>query len=518
MAVVGAFFTSCSQNDELIVREAAQQNGEFTYNLHLNGGVSNFDGVTTRAVTTNWPSESVIYIRFLKSGTSSTYITGKAEYDGASWSFSTTSQLQTTSSNTSCTAVYVENPTSTDNSTINMSPTSVAYKGTGTYTCSSSDIYVNVTLSPVTARLRFKGNNDTKINLPSEKNDIKYISSISLTTLDITTAKTDASLTVKNGYTPYVYGTLTNANGNNNIYVTNVSESKNYLLSTFEGSKLTVGSSGYLTIPTNSNYNSLGWQQVGDIDRNAWVKPNFTVPFTDGICTNWSVGSTANNFYSRIFISLSDFDSDEEMIDYMTSRGTAKDAQTYANYISLFSNKSFYTPNTTYYLCTIAYNSDGVRGPLQKYEFKTNATNLPIASISNLSFDSKYWLYDVSMSNNATKYFAYVSEDSDDLDYDDRYLAFMIYYNIKKGKITDFYQSASLRTLRESEKCMVLTYALDSKSNIGNYDCVRYPTSSSNRAPQHNNNAPTLSNTSTESITYPLPSFKGTIMEISQQP
>lgn len=516
-----SILTSCSEIDDVAIQDTEQQQqGSYTYNLHLNSDAPNFDGTSTRATSSSWISGSVIYLRFLKSGTSSTYISGKATYNGSSWSFTTTSQLQATSSNTSCSAVYVENPVSTNSSTITMSPNSAAYKGTGTYTCSSNDIYVNVTLSPVTARLRFKGNSNTKINLPGDKNDIKYISTISLSSLDITTAKADASLTVSsNGYTPYIYGVVTNPDGNNNVYITNISESKNYQLSTFAGSKLPEGSSGYLTVPSNSNYNSLGWKIVDDIDRNAYVVPNFMAPFTDGMCTDWTVGSSAKTVYFTMFKDLSIYNSDEEIIAEIIDGNTAKDAQPYSQYINLWSG-DWYSPNTTYYMCTISYNADGVRGPLQKYEFRTNTTNLPIATISNLKLTSdtngNCWTYNVSMSNNGSKYYVYVSEDNDDLDWDDRYLAYYVYRWIKDGSITEFYDWSSVRTTRNSTKCMVLTYALDSKSNIGNFNCVRYPTSSSIRAAKRNFNTSITSNTINKSSMLPISSFKGTVRVVNQ--
>lgn len=516
-----SIFTSCSEIDEN-PETGLQQQGVYTYSLHLNGDVANFDGATSRATSSNWASGSVIYLRFLKSGTSSTYITGKATYNGSSWTFTTTSQLQTTSSNTSCSAVYVENPKSTNSSTITMSPTSVAYKGVGTYTCSSNDIYVNVTLSPVTARLRFKGNSNTQINLPGDKNDLKYVSSISLSTLEITTAKADASLTVSsNGYTPYIYAVVANAEGNNNVYITNVTESKNYQLATFQGSALPVGSSGYLTVPTNSNYNSLGWEIVNGVDANAYVVPNLLVPFTDGMCCDWTVGSTAKTFYVAVFKDLSLYDSDEEIIAVLLDGTTAEDAQSFSEYINLFSSeRNWYTPNTTYYLCTISYNAEGERGPLQKYEFKTNATTLPVANVSNLELTSDdegdCWNFDVSLNNNASTYCMYVSEATKYLSWDARYVAYFVYKWIKEGSITDFVDWTSVRCERDATNCIVLTYAFDSNSNIGNYDFVKYPSSSStNAAKPYVYNTSSSAKVSRETTKLPSSSISGKVKVVS---
>ncbi|MCQ2242626.1 MAG: fibrobacter succinogenes major paralogous domain-containing protein [Bacteroidaceae bacterium] len=257
LAIVGFLFTaSCSSHSDELLNSDAQQDGVHTYNLHLNTGVPDFEGAQSRATTSSWASGSVLYFLFDN-------VSGKATYDGSSWTFKTNSTLSNTSSAASCTAVYVENPASTGSSSITLNEKSAVYKGTGTYTCSSDDIYVNINLSPVTARMRFKGSYGTQIELPADKNDISYVSSISLSTLEITKSKINASLKVgSDGYTPYIYGTLTNASGNNTIYVKNISEPNDYQQTSFSGTKLSVGSSGYLTIPTNSNYSSLGWSKI----------------------------------------------------------------------------------------------------------------------------------------------------------------------------------------------------------------------------------------------------------------
>lgn len=401
-----SILTSCSEIDDVAIQDTEQQQqGSYTYNLHLNSDAPTFDGTSTRATSSSWMSGSVIYLRFLKSGTSSTYISGKATYNGSSWSFTTTSQLQATSSNTSCSAVYVENPVSTNSSTITMSPNSVAYKGTGTYTCSSNDIYVNVTLSPVTARLRFKGNSNTKINLPGDKNDIKYISTISLSSLDITTAKTDASLTVSsNGYTPYIYGVVTNSNGNNNIYITNVSESKNYQLSTFAGAKLPIGSSGYLTVPTISNYSSLGWTPIVNYKLN--VIPNQLTVISCGACSDYSCESDVYEFYADFFVAskLSGM-SDEEIKYYLKNNGVYFPY----NEFDYINRSAIVESGTNMMLVTLGISKDGTEGNLYKKSFTipTNQ-NQPEVTISNYRIVSDNEVsWNVAMNSLCSKYHVY---------------------------------------------------------------------------------------------------------------
>lgn len=403
IAVSCMFFVSCSQSDELTNKIANEQQTEtYTYKLHMNCVVPGFEGQTTRSAT-NWAYGSVVYFRFLKSGTSSTYITGKAIYNGSSWSFQTNTSLTSTSSNTSCSAVYVENPVSTNSSTINMGPTSIAYKGTGTYSYKSNEVSVDITLSPITARLRFKGTSGNSISLPADKNDIKYVSSISLSTLDYTTEYADVSLNVNSsGYTPYIYGTLNYSSAINTITVKNVSESKEYQREKFEGTKLSVGSSGCFTIPTKNNYSTYGWKQVNNY--RLGVTPDQLTVISCGACTNYTCESDVYEFYAT-FINSSKISgmSDEELISYLKGNGTyfSNSQLSYLHFSAMEES------GTNLTLATLGIAKDGTESNLYKKSFTipTNQ-NQPEVTISNYKIASDNEVtYDITMNSLCSKYY-----------------------------------------------------------------------------------------------------------------
>lgn len=407
LVVLCMSFASCTQKDELTddtVNE--QQSGTYKYKLHMNCAVPSFDGLSTRAAT-SWTVGSVVYFRFLKSGTSS-YITGKATYDGSSWSFETNSALSSTTSNTTCEALYVENPTSTNSSSIKMSPTSIAYKGAGTYSCSSTDINVTVTLTPITSRMRFRGTSGTSITLQGDKTDIKYVSSITLSTLSVTTEYSDVSLNVSsNDYTPYIYGTFVNSTGNNTITIANNSESKIYQITDFLGSNLPTGSSGYLTIPNKSNYSNYGWAQINLNNYKLNVASKQLTVIAAGAASDFTYESDVNKMYAGYFLSskLSGMDN-EEMINYVMSDGLEMDNTSLDNIIS---NDNFES-NDNVTLLAVGVAKDGSVGTLYKKSFTIpSKSNQPEVSISNVgpTTDSgqKKWQWTIQKNSYCNKYY-----------------------------------------------------------------------------------------------------------------
>ena len=262
--ILSAFFTACTQSEEIV--ENAATGGEFLYTLHLNCSVPGYSEDLGTRGSSSWEEGSTVYLLF-KNG-----ITGTAIYNGNEWTLQASDRLDTTPDAADCQAVYVENANEVSDAIVYMDAYSIIYKGNGTYTVSSSDIYVNVTMPPSTWRLRFKGTNGTKISLPDDKNDIKYYTTLNTKTFDLTTKTEDISLAVgSSGYTGYVYGELLNKDGNNAIYLINETEDMAYYREDISGKNLSVGNSGYLTVPTQSTYASLNWQKAGgesEIDKN----------------------------------------------------------------------------------------------------------------------------------------------------------------------------------------------------------------------------------------------------------
>lgn len=496
ISVVAFFCAACSQTDGDLFTDnilAADNNGECIYSLHMGEPAPRYlDEPQTRA-TTSWVKGSTVHL-ILNNGSKN--ITGTAQYNGSEWTLTTNEKISPTSSASTCTAGYVEGATLSGTS-YKMTPTSVYYMGTGSYTSTSTDVYVNVTLQPQTWRMRFKGTAGTKISLKGSDNDITYFSTITTTTLQGTSQAQDATLTVNSdGYTPYIYGLYKNTNGNT-ITLTNESEGNIYIRKDISGTSLTKGYSGYFTIPTNSNYASLLWEQQSTIDPNAYVTLEDVIPFVDGMVGAYVVGNTANTCYSMIVTDryLTSVSNDEEIIADILDGNTAKDATTLTGYLTGAWNTTFFQPGTTYHFCSIAYNSKGVRGPLKTVAFTTKSASAPIATLSNLGYKKVSgvgkWTFDITMSNGATKYYCSTSQ-GDGYDTEDaHWLAYNVYRYIDDGTLTNTYtyESATLNATKSA--VAIVTVAVDGNGNIGNYSCLQGSTSTVNNAAPQVSLAPT---------------------------
>lgn len=266
LIILTTFFVSCSQGEEIV--ENISADGKILYTLHLNCSAPGYSEDLTTRGSSSWKEGSVVYFLF-KNG-----ITGIATYSENGWSLQASDRLDASSSNADCQAIYVENPKEVRNGIVYMDAHSILYKGNGTYSVTSSDIYVNVTMPPSTWRLRFKGTNGTKISLPGDKNDIRYYTSLNTNTFDLTTKAEDVPLVVgSNGYTEYVYGELVKKEGNNAVYMINETEKTAYFREDISGKKLSVGKSAYLTVPTQATYASLNWQMASkdsEIEKNEY--------------------------------------------------------------------------------------------------------------------------------------------------------------------------------------------------------------------------------------------------------
>ena len=63
--------------------------------------------------------------------------------------------------------------------------------------------------------------------------------------------------------------------------------------------------------------------------------------------------------------------------------------------------------NTDYYFCTVAFNSKGEQGKLQKYEFKTPAyqSNRPAVTYGSVTYSSYYWYWSTTIGPFASRYY-----------------------------------------------------------------------------------------------------------------
>lgn len=465
-AVLSILMAACSQEDESRTDENSEDTGkEFVYNMHFDGDAPGYSDSKTRA-TTSWTSGSVVYL-WLKKG--STYILGTATYTSGKWVLKANSSIPATSSSTECKAVYVSNAKSVTSSAINLSPKSIYYYAVGSYTSSSTDIYVKATLQPKVWRLRFKGTYGKKITLPASNNDIMFYSKINLTsTFSESTNSEDVSLTVNtNGYTDYIYGVFNYPYGSNKLYVKNDSEGNEYYMERFSGTKLAVGRSGYLIIPTSSNYNTYGWKKAEVINPNATVQTNEMYVYTDGMCTDWNFGSSAYKFYYKIYLSSSTLLINEDNLinDLTTTQGFYLVSEN-EGYIFRWPYNMF--SNTSYCLCALAYDKNGNRGPIFKKTFTTRKTTEPIAEIMDIeTYVSNKWYIYIEMKNGSEQYYCRYNTNEDDHKH---FIAWDLYHDINTGRVTTKFNSSPLTFTLDNDYVNVITVAVNSIGSLGNYD------------------------------------------------
>lgn len=304
-------FAACTEDDlpiETVNNVVTTDGKEYAYTLHFDCPPPTYDEEgQTRATETTWADGSVVYLRFYYGGS---YYQGRAVYSAytGDWTLYSNSSLSTTSGTTtrSCEAYYFENPGTVGSSSITLYATTAIYTATdATYSHpSSSEYYVRATLKPATWRLRFKSTTAKSFTLPggSSKRGVSFASSFNRSTGAITWVNTtDVSLSTNSstGYSPYVYGKFDNTSGSNLITL-QYSNSESYSRS-IASSRLATGESGYLTLPTSSNYSSSGWTRSYEeyLSPSYWTSTNKTNYSTD--YKTWTFTVKAGDVLSFIY-------------------------------------------------------------------------------------------------------------------------------------------------------------------------------------------------------------------------
>ena len=475
--VIGLTIVSCS-NDEVDTVNSQNpvekdESGMYHYQLDLNCDVPTYDeGVTTRSVVYTWDNAATIIVRF-KSG--SKYIDGLATYSSSDnlWTIGTYDALPMITGEGVCELYYFYGAAGMKDTNVTMTENTACYYTTNaTYLHpSETSITINASLGRKTWRLRFKGTSGTKISLPGANTEIKYCSAFNGQTGKFTDSQKDIELTVgNNGYTPYIYGTFINSSGDNTITVVNGNSGFAKKLSS---TNLGIGESAYLTIPTDNSHS--GWEVLpppddNTIDPNATIQADNMVTFTDGIVMSWKLGNTATTFDYTVFTkSGAEGLTDDQLASeiYTSNPNTLE----YADYLFKSTNSEWFTANTEYYLCAVAKNSSGKRGPVLRQLFKTNSDNLPSAEISNIKASSTTkWTYNISLKNNAKSYYLATSTDEDDYNSDWHWYAYYVYRWGATGQL-EAHDWTSVTSTLNSGTCnliTVCTWGLDANKNIGN--------------------------------------------------
>lgn len=225
-----------------------------TCEMKLVGSLVNFDGPDTRADanTTTWADGSIIYLR-MNSPLGIT--TGEAVYNASKdvWTISYYGSLYEEVAN-SCSALYLENKVSYDNTLFTMNERTAIYEALdGSYIYDGGDLVVTANLKPKTGRIRFSGSEGTTIKVYG----ITHYNSYCIDTDTYLTSNNTFNLTVgKDGYTPYIYGIFTEtAKPNVKLWI----DAKEAYTRFCSDEVFNAGQSGKFTIPTAESHN--GWAE-----------------------------------------------------------------------------------------------------------------------------------------------------------------------------------------------------------------------------------------------------------------
>lgn len=481
---------ACSNDESNVLKSEntiePDEAGIYHYQVNLNCEVPTYDDANTRSVVYTWDNGANIIVRF-KSG--SKFVVGLATYNSSDgqWSVGTNEALPVINSEGTCELYYFKDADGMNEANVAMSEKTACYYTTNATYLHPSDnsTTINASLGRKTWRLRFKGASGTQITLPGKNNDVKYFSAFDGLKGSFTDSQKDLELNVNSdGYTPYVYGTFVNGSGENTITVVcnNMGFSKK-----LKATNLSVGESAFLTIPTEASHD--GWEVLPpkeddkNADPNATIEADNLITFNDGIVTGFTIGSTVETFdYIVMTKSGAEEFSDEELANeiYDTNHYDKSDA----DYIFKSTNDEFYQANTEYYLCAVAKNSSGQRGPVLRHLFKTKSESLPLAEISNVNAESNKWAFHIALKNNAKSYYLATSTKEENYNSDWHWYAYNAYFWATSGQL-ESYTWEDVTFTPSSGTCNVVTvctWAIDANNNIGNCHVVNGNASSSARS------------------------------------
>ncbi len=244
--------TSCSSDEEMMEQQfpTAEERVPRYAVMNLEGGVVPYDA-TTRATASDWENGARIYLQFTV-GTK--LVDGVATYSSSAeeWTVEYYGEL-TEGAETKCEAYYFVNAGEASFTDIVLSEQTAIYADkAAVYIFEDNTLTVMASLTPMTGRIRFKGDAVQDYRFTG----IKYYSNYNITTNSFTTTSgTFVSSTGDDGYSEYYYGFFPDENSKD-IYF---EDTENYVtyLKTLDDKALAVGRGGYLNIPTIDNRS--GW-------------------------------------------------------------------------------------------------------------------------------------------------------------------------------------------------------------------------------------------------------------------
>lgn len=241
---------SCSKETAPIM----QEEGEITLPMVLAGGVTAFDSPTKAPEEFTFSSENVIYLRLQNTKDENKPLIGQAKYSNNAWQFTCQGSYAGLTSG-AVEAYLFENNYSKNRSYLTMNYKTPVY-GTkeGTFNVENDTLKVNANLKPITGRVTFNLQEDVSVHVCTFSG-IKYF-----TVFDIDNFLFESSSSPFNygwmNYREYIYGSLLNEDCPILDYFETYNNTCHFV--TYPTADfLQIGKSGYMQLPSSSNYN--GW-------------------------------------------------------------------------------------------------------------------------------------------------------------------------------------------------------------------------------------------------------------------
>ncbi len=295
LAAVGMMMAACSQDSTISSEQNQPQS--YTYSLQLDAVVNGFGQGTTRSTYT-WTNGTQIYLQF---HVGENRIQGTAKYNQATGQWTvTTSQQIAADTDGDCEAYYFVNASGTSSQAVTLNAQSIIYQDLeGSFTFTEDQVMsVKVLLSPRTGRVRFKGKASTKFSVSGLSFHTGYnLASNSFTT---NSAKLSSAFD-EEGDTDYYYVYFTEVN-KRQLSVDGIG--KGAFLRSFDETVLSVGQSGYITLPAADNI-PIGWTLINTDNQKEITLPTVSAVDVSKLRSNFatatdSVTSLGNGTLSEV--------------------------------------------------------------------------------------------------------------------------------------------------------------------------------------------------------------------------
>lgn len=326
--------------------------GKYTYRMILKGNLDDY--LSTRAVAT-WADGAIVYIQFY-SGTDR--LMGEAVYSETSeeWTVTVNGKL-TEAGGTKCEAYYFAQQAKPVGTIISLSAQEACYCDvSASYLLDDDLVLVQASLAPIMGRVRFIGNANTNYNVSGLTTYTAY----DLQNNIFTTTNSKLSVAVgSEGSSGYYYATFTDA-AKRQLTVDGAGATA--YSRTFGTNVLAKGKSGYITLPTSSNWTLINTDNMEEI----------TLPTLSDVTTS-QIRSYAVSIDAKLTSNGNGRITSTGFVYATNSQPTleAGTAVTCNNSVTLNARITTLQSQTTYYVRAFAINERGIA-----YSTETSFTTL----------------------------------------------------------------------------------------------------------------------------------------------